>query len=639
MILKKNNVMILIMLMVGTVLFWEPVFGEIPEKMELQRETLEVLDQLDRIILKSKSLNTLFTDQSKENLDMYEAQYCLISTLVEWMDEVQKKWESRIKRDRNDKNYRVFLATVQLAMYSIYSRPERYMGFMKVFKKAKREVKCFKFLKKFYEEMTLKEDLDDATLKELKSDENKDNREYDPNHLVNWVKHKYDHTKKKKGYLSDNDQNVLTYRDKADDWEIKAASILDKAKENIQKALSLDRDFVDALILEVQVLVMEEKYSEAHDCFVKLEAIDLFKEKRSLLYSWKAFTYLMEGKQELGKSKLRTASAYSEPLINSEWSLEYLRLFKRAQSKWVVFNFHDIDLLKEGNLEELRDKSFESIIQLLKVMERPASGLPRRVDSSKLKRLSRGHRKLFYTLDSDSSRRNLKKFAIFFEDLHEQGNELVKSFEKWDELAKKNDYDAAFFYLLNKANCAFVLYYMLENTIGLLDNELLVIKLNNRQRKSKARKKIDFPKQWNKWLAMVKGALTDDMNTLRKIGGNSIYFLILDFEYQAFFGDVDVAMQKLEALAQLFEMQDRRELQINSSENKMSVNTFINSWKSCLFFLKGEYDAAEEILEEVERSDLIRQWMDNQENLIFIKSQPVQQSLPGNNAPKSTLEQ
>ncbi len=635
---KRNIVMILIMLMVGTVMSPQPVFAESVDKMELQEKTFSVLDQFDRIILNSKSLNALFTDQSQENFDMYESQFCLIYTLVERMNDLQNRWEKRIKKDRNDKVLRAFAATIQLAMYSIYSRPERYMGFMKVFKKADRQVKCYAFLRDLYEDITLRERSDFAVLRLLTTGSQAFNQP-NPAHFLNFVKQLDLNLMKRKGEQGDNDQAVLSYRDRADDWEIKAASILDKAKGNIRKALELDPHYADGQILDVQVLVLEGKYREARDRFAKLEAMELFKEKRSLLNSWQAYMQLIEGKQNVGKTHLRQASAYSEPVGNSDWALEYLRLFKRAQTKWVVFNYLDFDLLKDGDLEDLRKKSFDSINGILIEMAKPLSGLPARINDKDLERLSRGHRKLFYTLDSDPSNKNLKKYSVFLENLYAQGKALVKSYEKWDELTNKNDHDVAFFYLLNKANCAFVLYYMLENTIELLDNDLLNFKLDERQKKQRIRKKINYRSQWKRWLKMVKDSLPGDIEILRELGKESIYFNILDFEYQALFGDADVALQKLEDLTRFFETQNRRQLKIQLSTDKIRVKTFVISWKSFLLLKKGNYNEAEEIIEDVEDWTLLKQWKENQENLIFIKSQPVPQPLGKTESTEETIGQ
>ncbi len=613
----------------------EQVAGNSIDKMDLQEETFEVLNQLDHLLMDSKSLNALFSDQSEENFNMYEAQFCLVNSLVEKMDDLQKRWEKHIKLDRNDKVLRVFTATVQLAMYSIYSRPERYMGFLKVFKQAERQLKCFAFFKKIYEKISLKENTD-AMVYQMLKEGSQEVEQPNLDHLLSYTRGLDKKVEKKSNNGAMDDPDILSYRDRADDWEIRAEAILEKARVNIDWALELDSQYVDALILDAQLLVLEANYQEAKARFDELDNKKLFKEKRSLLTSWQAFMELMEGSQEMGKSRLKLASAYSEPALNSDWAFEYLKLFKSAQSKWIVFNFNDFDLLKEGNLKDVSDKSYDSALKVLTELEKPIANLPRHLNDKVFDRISRGRRKLFYTLNSDTSKRNLKKFAKLIENLYDYGSELHKCMGKWHELSNKSKFDARFFYWLNWSNCAFVLNYMVENTMELVDNDLLNGYLTERLKRRGKGRKVDFLSQWKEWRDEVGKSLPDVLEKMREPGKNSVYFQILDFEYEAFFGDVDLALNKLDAIEKMFEIQDRRQLQLQSNNEKINVNAFIVSWKSSLLLKKGKFDEAEELLGKIENWEFLTSWRANQEKLIFIKSRPPLQLQSPQNSSKIT---
>ena len=125
------------------------------------------------------------------------------------MDELEinlKDWKQLVKQNRNDKVYRAYVATLQLAMYSIYSQPNVYLGFLKVYTPDVQGIDC-----------AVLEKSPDMPAWDMKSSE----------------------------------------------WEIKAESYLVRVRESIEKALSLDPFYDDARIIKAQLMVFQKDYDAA----------------------------------------------------------------------------------------------------------------------------------------------------------------------------------------------------------------------------------------------------------------------------------------------------------------------------------------------------------------------------------------
>ena len=98
------------------------------DKVMVQNTTVKALDALDQLSLEG---NTIFTDQSEENIGKYVLYYKKAIDIIDRLEEVQRCWKKLIEQNNNDKIYRVYMATVQLGLYSIYSRGNEFLIFLK----------------------------------------------------------------------------------------------------------------------------------------------------------------------------------------------------------------------------------------------------------------------------------------------------------------------------------------------------------------------------------------------------------------------------------------------------------------------------------------------------------------------------
>jgi uncharacterized protein YcgL (UPF0745 family) len=534
------------------------------DKIILQEETNALLDKLDNFSSGFKNLNAIFTDQGKANIEEYGRQYCLIKQLLYELENLQGKWEEKLKEDSNDKIYRVFAATVQLALCSIYSSPDKYLTFLKIANR------------------TNSSNLQCAN--------------------------------------SPQSDELLTYREKSGEWEIKVDSTLSRIRGNINKALELDMDYSEAKILQVQLLVLERNYDEALRQLEKLQNDNVFKDKRSYFNSWKAFIEMKKGGQLNWLGLLRRASTFSEPRLNSDWATTYRKTLNTAKSKWIVFDFNNVELLDEIDLESLKQQSINAVNKIKNELRRPLEQIPEQPNKAKLDQLTRKpNLTLLLTLDSNKSENNLNNLAEIVENLYEAGEELAKCIKDWEELAQKNK-EVSYYYLINKASCGLVLLHMINTTDNLIYNEYLRKKL--KQRMISREKQIDYASKWKKWSQYTEKSLPEDINKILSMKNDLIYSHLLAFEFDALFSPPQKALDQLDILSKKFKKQNKKTILAFPGPYSINVKAYIASWKCFLLLKKGNIKLARQLIDDSKDLVDLDEWKRDQEKLIYLYSIP-----------------
>lgn len=203
-----------------------------------------------------KKISTLYSNQDRRNIEVYKERYCMLLKLLGELHENLEDWQIKLKESKNDRVYHLYTAAVQTALYSVYSRPWKYVEFLKL--TGRQEAEC---------------------------------------------------PGVQKGRLQD-------FEDISKDWEIKADVMLRQAHYHINRALTLDRYNFDALILRAQLYALEGKFEDASKIFEVLEKEQVFTERLALLNSWKAFFELNKKMStDKGEKFLRESNAYHNPPV------------------------------------------------------------------------------------------------------------------------------------------------------------------------------------------------------------------------------------------------------------------------------------------------------------------------------------
>nr|BDD48084.1 hypothetical protein 12 [Candidatus Aminicenantes bacterium] len=110
---------------------WEGTYKKL-DKSIIQKNTFLLLDRYDRMPNKYKSLNTLYSDQSYNNISRYEELYKETKCLLYQLRKGKNYWHKLIAQNPNDKVYHVFAGLIETTMYAIYSQPDKYISFFKI---------------------------------------------------------------------------------------------------------------------------------------------------------------------------------------------------------------------------------------------------------------------------------------------------------------------------------------------------------------------------------------------------------------------------------------------------------------------------------------------------------------------------
>lgn len=530
------------------------------DKLTLQNETRGFLIEVESFAFASKKINALFTSQDQGTIAAYKERYCDLCKLIDGLTENLKEWGYKIRESKNDKIYRLYAAAVQTALYSIYSRPHKYIGFLKLVKPSSQ--RC-----------------PDSQKSELES-----------------------------------------FDDKIEDWEIKARVMKDQANSNIDKALKLDEYYTDAKILKAQLEGLEAKFNQSLLKFKALEEKKVFEERLSLLNSWKGFFEIKKGNFKEAKKLLRDANAFSSPARYSKWASAYLKSLITAKSVWIEYDFIDFIPLTNIRLEDLKKYSLSFISTIWEELSKPLKKIPTPLNPEKLKRLAKAPKSdVFWDLDTDHSEANLKKYAQVIENLYQAGISLEYCMKKWEELARNNK-KIAYYYLLHKSGCSLSLLYVSKETIGLLKNPKLAQTLKYRQAVIKG-KKIDYSAKCHQWSQILKESLEEDIKKILSQNPNYIYTIyarILDFEFHALFSSPQEANDKLKIIAEELRNRNIKKIPFFLGQHEIDVFSYCNAWKSYLSLKEGKIQSAREHMDVTGQG--AENWREMQEKLIRLKS-------------------
>ncbi len=544
----------------GSVPMVNDVSARVKGKIELQTETKRLLSDLDTFSGKRESLNALYTDQSPKNVCNHAKRYVRASNILTGLEENLDDWKALVRQNKNDKIYRAYVATVQFAMYSIYSRPVEFLGYLKLLHRENKDLSCIRL---------------------KKSDD-----------IPSWDEEK-------------------------SDWEIKAESYLIRAQESIDKALELDSFYDDARILKAQFLVLKEEYSSAQDLFHALEQEGLFKDKRSFLNSWQAFIAVRKGDTSELKEKLKKASAFSEPAENSTWASSYHRTLKSAESEWIEFEPRDFEPAEDDDLMTLKRDTIEAMSGIRRLLAKPLKSIPHNLQNADIKDLADRSSGIYVSLDTGRSEQNLKKYALLIEDFHNAGTKLEKIIRRWDMLAAINE-KTSFYYLLNKTSCELLLAAMASSSRDIVNDDKVQSLLIERLEDRSGRDETDYFGKWEEW-SRLKATLTGDVQELLSRKGDLMTSDLLAFEYEAVFGNTTTAFEQLNDLKKRLNRQKRSKLPVFSNEDQISRMAYIASWTSYLHMKKGDLKGAKEALKEAGNYRGFEEWKNNFSTILYLE--------------------
>ena len=515
---RLSNTLIVMLTLFCMVVFAFNAQAKTRDKIQLQEESARLLSELNHLLLSTSELNALFSDQSRSNICKYAKRYTQVIDLLDELEINLKDWKQLVKQNRNDKVYRAYVATLQLAMYSIYSQPNVYLGFLKVYTPDVQGIDC-----------AVLEKSPDMPAWDMKSSE----------------------------------------------WEIKAESYLVRVQESIEKALSLDPFYDDARIIKAQLMVFQKDYDAALQAFMELDAEGVLGEKRSYLNSWMAYIALQQGDTQFAEEKLKRASAFSEPPENSSWASSLVRSKRMANTHWTVFDHHAIEPPDDMDLDQLMVQTQQAIITVRSALSSPLGPIPTNMTDEKFKSLTVNaayHPMLMLTLESDKTSENLSRYADMVETLYESGVELNKLMEIWDKLANRNP-SVSYYYRLQKSSCGLALKQMIENSKPLLYNKKLIALLETRQ-EEREEEVVNYLSQWQEWSNQV-ASLGEDIESVRKMANGVLSAELLAFEYQAVFSDPSQAQQTLDELAERFRELRTKELNVFSDSMNVDADAYI----------------------------------------------------------------
>jgi len=534
--------------------------AKVKGKFELQLKTENLLGELDRFSIESEPLNALFTDQSPKNVCRYAKRYVKVKSMLKSLEGDLDDWNALIKQNKKDKIYRAYVATVQMALYSIYSRPHEFLGFLKILNSDTNTISC-------------------DSLKRI--------------------------------------GKIPAWDSEISEWGIKAESYLIRAQESIESALEMDRYYGDARILKAQLLVLKEQYFDAQDLFNTLEKEGLFKDRRSFLNTWQAFIAMKLENASFGKDRLKRAAAISEPLENATWASGYLRNLRLSESKWTLFESSDFDPPAEGPLGRLKKDTIETLGAITNEMVKPLKSIPMGIQDADVVDIATQSHTILLSIDTDRSEQNLTKYTQLIENLYYLGIELEKIIQQWDTLASTNEKNA-YYYSLNKTSCTFLVAKMAASTMNIVSDKDIQMLLKKRPEDKLNRNQVNYAAKWIEWVRL-RDTLHEEVHSVQAQKGDLIASELLSFEYEATFGDADVALGKLEALETKLTEQKITRLSIFSADNEIEPKAYIAAWKSFLNLKKGNLRSAKQELEGVGNFRGFNEWKNDYAILLYFE--------------------
>ena len=542
------------------------------DKVKVQNTTAQALDALDQLSLEA---NAIFTDQSEENIGKYILYYKKAIDIIDRLEEVQRCWKKLIEQNNNDKIYRVYMATVQLGLYSIYSRGNEFLIFLKFADD--------KMLSKYMNEKLISKEILSA------------------------------------GYTL-----------KKDEWQQNATSFLVRAQESISRALKIDENYLDARVLESQWLVLKGDYEEALKKFNLFAKEGWLRDQRSFLNSWKAYVELKRGiltvNAPLNKETegyLTKASAFSEPAVNSEWASRYMQKFRLINVEEIIFTSPICHPVENVKLEQLKKNMNKQISTINDLLNKTLIPIPKPIlKGTKISDLT-SKKNVFLTLGTDTSDGNLNLYAGLITSIYETAKDLEKSKRDWNLLASQNE-KVNYYYLINKSLCSLAIIEAVQLSKDIVDNKKMKDFLLRYQKVKKRENKeiIDYESQWQEWLKSLAAELDNDINTLTTNNPNFLPAKLLSFEYAAILKSPHQAMAQLEKLEKTVSSYHLRTFDRNE---KIDIRTYVAAWKSYLSLKMSDLDSAEKYLSKAKGFLGLNKWKRDQEKRLYVTEKLSQQ--------------
>lgn len=572
-------------------------------KIELQLETQKLLEELEGFAYKEEPLKALFTTNNPNAIGAYKHRYGLLINLLDRLTKNREEWEIKIKESKSDMTFRLYLATVQTALYSIYSRPEKYIGFLKLIDPSTIEVSITTNPESQEEssdptlpvtQSTDQEQVKTSTKKDAKLKEN-------PKPIV----------------LPKKRVKMQSYEVLLKDWEIKAELMNNQAHYNIDEALKLNSYNEDAKILKAQLLALEGNTSEICSVIAEIEKLKdrpeekgIYSELPSFLESWKAYIELSQEKLNEGEKSLLKASAFSLPVNYSKWAGAYLQSLLLSRTNWTEYNLIDYIPLDDIDIDKLKENSFFFISEINRHLNLPLNEISL---NSTIKKLSTSS-KVFWNLDTDYSKKNLQKYATILENLYKMGVSLERCINQWDQLVTNNK-KIAYYYLIEKSYCSIMLYRMADKTKMLLQNDDLY-KLLESQKKNGTENKFDFRSKCFEWLAELKTTIEKDLNEIHAQKPDFIYASLLDFEFNALYSSSQDALTKMKYVSDELNKRGIKKLTTFPDLHKIDCVSYFNAWTTFLAIKEGDLKTARESMQKKLKN--VDEWKKLQEKFLHL---------------------
>lgn len=546
------------------------------DKVELQARTQETLSNLDHLTSQlhtvTEKRTALFSDQSEENLCGCKMVFESVEDLLEKLKKLADQWKELSDRNPKDKIYRAYLATTYLAMYSLYSRGDDFLTFLKIAPEYQGSYQCL------------------------------------GNKLPPYSERKYD-------------------------WTHNAERMLLRAQECVATALSVDPDYRDGLIVKAELLAMQEKYDDADSLLERLKREGWFRDREAFYYSWKAFLDSRRGKDAAAlEPSLRSAAASTKPFENSNWASTFSRALRTTDFSGVLLTAYGFDGTGVA-LPVLEQWTIDAVARSRYELARPLRDIPIPLPAEFNPEEFAHKGDFFLTLATDSSAPNLDKYARMIRNLYgavagydysdrarKSNPGLYDLMGEWDKLAKKNQ-QAGFYYLMRKVQCGMEIRNIVGLTLPLLENKDLSGHLADAQEQLKDADRINYPEKWREWDSGIGYAMEGDIAAMRPKGINFPASDYAAFEYVAVTGEPIKAMMELENMATAY---DRSEVKISipvlvRSGEPLSGAEYFRAWRTYLAFKMGDIGTVKKIVNEVGAFTNLRAWEKEQNKLLELE--------------------
>lgn len=592
------------------------------DKLELQKSTQECLEKLEELSYPVQRFNALFTSNEAKVIDLYKNRFHALNEILNQLTQLRDDWGQKIKESKNDLVYRLYLATTQTALYSIYSRPEKYIGFLKYDDNSLTQNSTQTQTEKTEaatESTNLQMEITGEASVSMNKTQNPSTQSLNASGAVGVTS-----SVEKKGKASPRKLSEIelpTYEENAKDWEIKAEIMKNQAYFNLDEALKLDEHSEDAQILKAQLLALDGEFDKSLDILSQLEQKSVFKEKPAILDSWKAYFFIKNGDLQKGMKLLRIASTNSIPYNYSKWAGSYLKSLLLTSWNWVEYDFIDFNTIDDITIDKLKNESSDILKSINNGLNSPIVGVNLSYNRDNTVKISKSKSaKIFWTIESDKSKENINQIATLIDNLYHSGVELEKLIGYWNQLVLNNS-NVAYYYLLQKSYCTFALINLAEKTKSLLQNERLLNALKEKHATVKDEEKIDYKLKCKKWSQEYKILLERDIKDILSQKPDFIFANLLDFEFHALLDSPQDALIKLDIISNELKNRHIKTLTIFPETATVDSSSYLNAWKAFLALKEGKISMAKEYMQKLGYK--FQNWEEFQVKTVRIKNIPT----------------